>query len=89
MDAETFSASAVTRDAVERCFGRISEAATKLGTYMDERCPDIAWVDVRGLGNVLRHEYDEVDEELVWSMIEADLGPLRAACETELRRLGQ
>lgn len=87
MDAATFGKSAVTRDAVERCFGRISEAASKLGTHMDERYPSISWIDVRSLGNVLRHEYDEVDEELVWSMIETDLEPLRAACTTEIQRL--
>jgi uncharacterized protein with HEPN domain len=87
MDLAAFGASSVTRDAVERCFGRISEAASKLSTYMDERYPTIPWVDVRSLGNVLRHEYDDVDEDLVWSMIETDLEPLRAACETELRRV--
>jgi uncharacterized protein with HEPN domain len=60
MDLAAFGASSVTRDAVERCFGRISEAASKLSTYMDERYPTIPWVDVRSLGNVLRHEYDDV-----------------------------
>ena len=87
MNAATFGASAIAQDAVERCFGRISEAAVKLGTYMDGRYPAIPWVDVRSLGNVLRHEYDDVDEELVWGMIETDLEPLRVACETEIRRL--
>jgi uncharacterized protein with HEPN domain len=89
MDAASFAASTIARDAVERCFGRISEAAVKLDTYMDERYPAIPWVDVRRLGNVLRHDYDDVDEELVWGMIDTDLAPLRTACEAELQRLGQ
>ncbi len=87
MNGEAFAESSLTRDAVERCFGRISEAAAKLGTHMDARYPSISWIDVRALGNVLRHEYDEVDEELMWRMIESDLGPLRDACEAELRRV--
>jgi uncharacterized protein with HEPN domain len=89
MNAAGFAASAVTRDAVERCFGRISESASKLGLYMDDRYPSISWIDVRRLGNVLRHEYDDVDEDLVWGMIETDLAPLRSACLAEIQRLAE
>ncbi len=89
VDFVGFAANPLVRDAVERCFSRISEAAVKLGTHMEERYSQIPWDDVRGLGNVLRHDYDDVDEELVWEMIEQDLTPLRTVCETELQRLTQ
>ena len=52
-----------TRDAVERCLERISEAVKKLGSEIEEREPDIPWRSIRGLGNVLRHQYDDVDDE--------------------------
>src|SRR5450759_287742 len=32
-----------TRDAVERCLERISEAAKKLGAIMEERQPQVSW----------------------------------------------
>jgi uncharacterized protein with HEPN domain len=86
MDATAFANSSIAQDAVQRCLTRISEAAAKLGDYMDDRYPAIHWLSLRRLGNVFRHSYDEVDEELVWAMVEVELEPLRQACEAELRR---
>lgn len=73
-----------TRDAVERCLERISEAAKKLGPLMEERQPQIPWRSIRGLGNVLRHEYDVVDDVTIRNIVEQELGPLRQACADEL-----
>ena len=39
-------------------------------------------------GNVYRHEYDNVDEALVWHTTQRELEPLRQAVVDELRRLG-
>ena len=73
-----------TRDAVERCLERISEAARKLGSEMEERRPSVSWRGIRGLGNVLRHEYDVVDDSTILQIVERELGPLREACVDEL-----
>jgi uncharacterized protein with HEPN domain len=73
-----------TRDAVERCLERISEAAKKLGSVVEEAQPSIPWRNIRGLGNVLRHEYDAIDEVAIKHIIEHELGPLRQACVEEL-----
>ena len=59
-----------TRDAVERCLERISEAAKKLGPMMEERQPQVSWRGIRGLGNVLRHEYDAVDDSTIARIVE-------------------
>ena len=73
-----------TRDAVERCLERISEAAKKLGPMIEERQPQVSWRGIRGLGNVLRHEYDAVDDSTIARIVEDELGPLRQACVNEL-----
>jgi uncharacterized protein with HEPN domain len=73
-----------TRDAVERCLERISEAAKKLGSAIEEAQPNIPWRNIRGLGNVLRHEYDAVGDVAIKHIIEQELGPLRQACVDEL-----
>ena len=73
-----------TRDAVERCLERISEAAKKLGAIMEERQPQVSWRGIRGLGNVLRHQYDAVDDSTITRIVEQELGPLRQACVNEL-----
>jgi len=73
-----------TRDAVERCLERISEAAKKLGAIMEERQPQVSWRGIRGLGNVLRQEYDAVNDSTIARIVEQELGPLRQACVNEL-----
>jgi uncharacterized protein with HEPN domain len=87
MAYEDYLADEKACDAVERCFQRITEAATKLGERMDERYPDVPWRDIRGFGNVLRHDYDEVRNDLIWITIQDRLNALRRACEAEIRRL--
>jgi len=76
-----------TIDAVERCLQRISEAAYNLGTYLDSLYPDAPWKDARGIGNILRHKYDQVTDDLIWASIEADLPRLRKSALQEIERL--
>jgi uncharacterized protein with HEPN domain len=40
-----------------------------------------------GLGNVYRHEYDNVAEDYVWRTVQQSLAPLLAAIEDEIARL--
>lgn len=77
----------MVRDAVERCFQRISEAAYKLGDYLDAFYPDVDWEGVRGVGNILRHQYDEVENPTIWYGIADDLPKLRQAALAEIGRL--
>jgi len=39
-----------------------------------------------GAGNVYRHDYDNVAEEIVWRTVQNNLAPLLAAVESELAR---
>lgn len=76
-----------TRDAVERCLQRISEAAYKLGPSLDDRYPDVPWKDARGVGNILRHGYDSIDDAEVWESIEHDVPKLHRCALQEIARL--
>ena len=60
MDRAGFDADRRTRDAVERCLERLSEAAAKLGAQAEELAPGPPWQAVRSFGNVLRHAYDRL-----------------------------
>ena len=75
---------AKTRDAVERCLERISEAVRKLGPEMDERRPGIPWRNIRGLGNIMRHDYDVVDDAVIERIVTTELAALRDVCVEEL-----
>lgn len=75
-----FAAERIVVDATERCLSRISEAVVKIGAdRMSVLAPEIPIERVRGLGNLLRHEYDIIDLEQIYILIHKSLPPLRAA----------
>ena len=59
----------MARDAVLRCLQCISEAATKLGAEAERLMPDQPWKGIRGIGNPLRHEYDSLEDRLIWEAV--------------------
>jgi uncharacterized protein with HEPN domain len=38
--------------------------------------PEIPWVDIRGIRNIVIHEYFRVNIEIIWETIQTDLPPL-------------
>ena len=76
-------------DAVERCLQRISEAARKLDRIAEELMPDFPWHSVRGIGNHLRHDYDNLNMPVINVVIEMELPALRTACFEALKKLRQ
>ncbi len=84
---EPWTGDAKTCDAVERCLERISEAATKLDTAAEQLAPSIPWPQIRGLGNRLRHGYDDVNPVRIAQIVAKDLQPLRTACLLALAKL--
>ena len=87
MDLNAFMADPKTYDAAERWLERISEAAIKLDTVAEDRCPSIPWALIRGVGNRLRHEYDRIDGVRIWMSVERDLPPLKTSVRAALQRL--
>jgi uncharacterized protein with HEPN domain len=75
------------RDAVERCLERICEAAYRLGEAAGILMPAQPWQDIRGMGNRLRHAYDQIDFTIVWNVVERRLPSLKADAELALERL--
>jgi uncharacterized protein with HEPN domain len=64
----------------------ISEAAKRLGPQAPILCPGIPWRDIRGIGNRLRHAYDNLDSMLIWKVYQDDLPPLKVAVTAALER---
>ena len=79
MDAITFRTDTKTVAAVERKLQVISEAAIRLGDQAEVLCPGLPWRDIRGIGNWLRHQYDQVDVDAIWQTVIDDLPPLQSA----------
>jgi uncharacterized protein with HEPN domain len=89
MTLETFKADRRTFYAVARCLEIISEAARRLPAAMRERHPEQPWRAIMGLGNVYRHNYDNVSEDFVWQTVRHSLEPLIAVVEREIASDGR
>jgi uncharacterized protein with HEPN domain len=87
LSQEDFEADRRTFYAVTRCLEIISEAARRLSPEVRDRHPDLPWRAIMGVGNVYRHDYDNVAEDFVWRTVQYSLAPLLAAIESEIARL--
>ena len=81
LDYATFVADRKTIDAVERCLLRIAEAVVKIGPERMAAISPATPVDtVRGMGNALRHAYDEIDLAVIWRTVRESLPALKGDC---------
>jgi len=87
MDFAAFAADRKTVYAVVRALEIVSEASRRLPTELRDRHPGIDWVAVAAAGNIYRHEYEGMDENLIWHTVRTDLGALRNIAVIELERL--
>jgi len=62
----------------------IGESCRGLSESFRSRFSDPVWTKAIGLRNILVHYYFEVDHELVWQVVEADLPSFRIVVESAL-----
>jgi uncharacterized protein with HEPN domain len=85
-DRDAFLADDMARDAVLRCLQCISEAAKKLDSEAERLMPNQPWKGVRAIGNPLRHEYDSIEDHLIWEAV-CGCFSLARDCQAALQRL--
>ena len=54
----------------------LGEAAKRLSAAFREEHPDVPWKAIAGMRDRLLHGYDDVDLDLVWKTVDADLPAL-------------
>jgi len=77
MDFPTWKNDQKTIDAVIRNFEIIGEAANHIQPEIQSQFSNIPWVQLKGIRNILIHEYFGVDIEVIWETIQNDLPPLQ------------
>jgi len=87
LDFQAFRADRKTVYAVVRALEIISEASRRLPGELLLRHPEIDWAAVAAAGNVYRHEYEAVEEALIWHTSRHDLATLRGVANEEFLRL--
>ena len=76
--AEQFAQTPLLQDAVCRRLEVIGEAANRLSSSVMVDYPEIPWAQIRGLRNRIVHEYDIVEVDIVWLVVERELLSLKA-----------
>ncbi len=76
MSFADFEQDAKTVKAVLYNLAIIGEAAGQLLPEVELLYPEIPWVDMRGIRNVIIHEYFQVNLSMIWETIQTDLPPL-------------
>ncbi|HEY4693521.1 MAG TPA: DUF86 domain-containing protein [Bellilinea sp.] len=76
MTYEAFKNDAKTVDAVIRNFEVIGEAAGYIPESIQERYPDLGWLEMRGMRNIMIHEYFGVSLPIIWRTVTHDLPEL-------------
>jgi uncharacterized protein with HEPN domain len=83
---DDFKGDWLLRLAIQRALEIISEASRHLPDDLVAPEPDIPWKQIRGIGNVLRHEYHRIADDIVWTVVANNLGQLREAALRLLAR---
>jgi uncharacterized protein with HEPN domain len=85
MAYESFRDNTLVFYAATRCLEIISEASRRIAPPIKARHQNIPWTDIAGAGNIYRHNYEDVQQRLVWATIKDRLPELLAVVDQEIR----
>jgi uncharacterized protein with HEPN domain len=77
VDFETFIENSMMRFACIKQMEIIGEASNHISEELKALFTDIEWNSIKGMRNVLVHEYFGIDTRLIWEIIKYDLPELK------------
>jgi uncharacterized protein with HEPN domain len=84
---QQFEADQARSDAVLLCLIRIGDASKRLSLEARTEFPELPWVSIIGMRNILVHEYGRVDYGRVWTVLIEELPRLRDELGAYLSRI--
>ena len=85
LDLDHFVGNSLVCHAIERCLEIVGEAASRISPAFRHEHPEIPWRDIKGLRNILAHEYGHIDHELIYKTVTQDVLLLVSLLEKVLR----
>lgn len=77
---EIFSTDKAYRNACAMCILQIGELVGLLSSDFKSEHPDIPWIEIKAMRNVMAHEYGNVSIKATWNTIQADIPALQRFC---------
>nr|WP_257789578.1 HepT-like ribonuclease domain-containing protein [Acutalibacter muris] len=81
---DIFASNSVYRNAVCLCLLQIGELVNYLSEDFKSTYPQIPWQAIRGMRNVVAHEYGKIDTATVWETAENGVQELQEFCRQVL-----
>lgn len=75
------------QDAVVHRLEIIGEATKRIPQDFRDKYPETAWQDIAKTRDKIIHHYFEVDLEIIWSIVQNDLKPLKEQVQVILKDL--
>lgn len=79
------------RRATERGIEIISEASRHVPDGLKAKHASVPWQEIAAIGNILRHEYARIEDEIIWQVTQRYLADLEKAIDdmiSDLERSG-
>jgi uncharacterized protein with HEPN domain len=76
---DDFAREWLLRLAIQRAIEIISEASRSIPDTVKTTRPEIPWVKVSAIGNILRHEYHALSDPIIWNVVVDELPKLKIA----------
>ena len=78
---EAYLESVLFQSAVERQLEILGEAARRMSEGFRQEHPEIPWSSIIGQRNVIAHQYDDIEQEQLWSVVTSGIPILIAQLE--------
>ncbi len=79
-DYNTFIRNNTYKNSIALCVLQIGEISNHLSDEFKRKTPEIPWKEIRGLRNIVAHEYGNIDAETLWETITIDIPALHEFC---------
>ena len=73
------------KNTVSMCIFQIGELSVSLTDDFKEKYNGVPWREIKGMRNVVAHEYIKMKDDVLWKVICDDIPKLREYCEKILR----
>ncbi|WP_018305464.1 HepT-like ribonuclease domain-containing protein [Desulfitobacterium hafniense] len=77
---EVFSTNSIYRNAISLCLLQIGELSNHLSEEFKERYNEIPWRNIKGLRNIVAHQYESVNTRTLWETVTQDVPMLHQYC---------